>query len=113
MENTAHSLSTIGFSNYALTVEGRIYKTVPASAEIKKDRLNRFYMLADNGKWKRPTLKDLYRKVYNKEFCIDNIISLPKEEWKEIDGTSGKYFISNYGRVKSLCGYDAIILKPF
>ena len=34
-------------------------------------------------------------------------------EWKEIDDTKGLYYISNKGRVKSLQGYEATILKPF
>ena len=36
------------------------------------------------------------------------------EIWKDIDGTDGKYQVSNYGRVKSFC-YDKVngkILKP-
>lgn len=48
--------------------------------------------------------------AYNKEFCIDNIKNLFNEEWHEIQGTNGKYLISNCGRVKSLCGYIAILL---
>ena len=36
------------------------------------------------------------------------------EYWKEIKGTDGKYFVSNYGRVKSYVKYsDGRLLKPF
>ena len=33
------------------------------------------------------------------------------EVWKEIVGTHGRYFVSNEGRVKSLCGRAERILK--
>jgi hypothetical protein len=78
--------------------------------EIKADNLFRIYMVDDDGKQHRITLKKLYRKVFSKEFCIDEIIDFPGEEWREIDGTDGRYLVSNCGRVKSLCGYYAIIL---
>ena len=51
--------------------------------------------------------------VFKKEFCLDTIENLQGEEWKPIDNTNGKYFISNCGRVKSYCGYSAIILKTY
>ncbi len=38
------------------------------------------------------------KKPENKE---RKLIKLKDEEWKEIDGTKGLYFVSNYGRVKS------------
>lgn len=67
---------------------------------------------ADN-KRKKISLKTLYKLVFNKPFSIDNIDNLKEEQWKEIDGTEGLYYISNKGRVKSLQGYETIILKPF
>ena len=33
---------------------------------------------------------------------IDKIPDLPNEEWREIEGYSGKYLVSNQGRIKSL-----------
>lgn len=55
----------------------------------------------------------MYRKVYNKEFCIDTIEDLSGEIWKPIENTQERYFISNLGRVKSYCGYTAIVLKTY
>lgn len=80
---------------------------------MKRDRLNRLYLTDDAGNKKRIQLKELYRKTYNKEFCVDNTKSFPLEIWKEIENTNKKYLVSNYGRVKSLCGYNAIILQPY
>lgn len=58
-------------------------------------------------------MKGVYNLVFNLEFSQDTITDLPGEQWKPIDNTRGKYFVSNKGRVKSYCGYEAKILKPF
>ena len=39
--------------------------------------------------------------------------SLPKEEWREVAGTNGRYYVSNKGRVLSLCRTKAKVLKPY
>ena len=51
--------------------------------------------------------KDLLDKLRTMR---DDLQNYPKEEWKEIQNTDGKYYVSNCGRVKSLCGYSAIVL---
>ena len=38
---------------------------------------------------------------------VRKLKKLEDEEWREIKGTNGKYFISSYGRVKSFC-YDKV-----
>ncbi len=110
---TFKTLSHIGYSKYILTAECRLYITGTKPIEIKRDTANRFYLISDSGKGNRISQKELYKKVYNKEFCYDSIKNLNGEQWKEITGTQGKYFISNCGRVKSYCGYIARILKPY
>ena len=40
-------------------------------------------------------------------------LTLPNEEWKEIEGTEQSYFVSSLGRVLSLRGKEPRILKPF
>lgn len=113
MKNNIKNLSSFGFSNYQLDTKGRLFKTAPKFKEIKKDSLNRFYLIDDCGKEIRITQKKLYKQVFGMEFCIDEIENLSGEEWKPIENTDNKYFISNYGRVKSYCGYNAIVLKPY
>ena len=75
---------------------------------------NRAIVLVDSkGKKKRTTLKKFYRDTFDKEYCIDTIENLPNEVWKEVEGTKGKYFISNCGRLNSYCRYNAKIIKPY
>jgi len=45
-------------------------------------------------------------------FCEDTIPDLDGEAWKEIPDSNGNYLCSNFGRIKSYVGYNAILLKP-
>ena len=112
-KNITINLSSYGFNNYYLTESGRLYRAAPTEQEIKKDIENRFLLIDNSGTKRRISLKMLYRFVFKKEFCYDKIGNLLNEEWKPIENTNGKYFISNCGRVKSYCGYNAIILQPY
>ena len=69
-------------------------------------------LMTINGQIKHITIKKLYRLAFDKEFCKDNVEDLPEEYWKEIAGSQGRYLVSNLGRVKSLCDYEAKIIKP-
>ena len=109
MKHNHITLSHLGLSNYYITESGKVYD-VAAAKEIRKGKNRRFWLTDDNGKKRKYTLKVLYKAAYNKEFCIDTIRDFPKEQWKEIPQTDGKYFVSNCGRVKSHCGYYAIVL---
>jgi hypothetical protein len=80
---------------------------------VSRDKLNRVCLLDDNGNYHRFALKTIYRYAFNTEFCEDNIINLPYEEWKPIEDTKERYYISNYGRVKSCCRYISKILKTY
>lgn len=44
---------------------------------------------------------------------MDRIPDLPSEEWRPIEGYSGKYLVSNLGRIKSLKHANARLLTPF
>lgn len=102
-----------GFADYYyLREDGMIYDA--AADKLIKPSSNHIFTLktTDNGK-KKIALKTLYKYVYNKTFCNDQIIDLDNEQWKEIDDTEGLYYVSNMGRIKSMQGYEAIILKPY
>lgn len=97
---------------YFIDEQGKVYsgrgkKVLRLSIEKK------YSLLKKNGKYKSISLKKLYRAVYNKEYCIDEIDSLNGEQWQEIPQTQGRYYASNKGRIKSYTGYKAIILEPF
>lgn len=70
------------------------------------------FLLYDKTEERRQVgLKRVYREVFNAEFCQDSTQDITGEEWKPITGTKGRYFVSNKGRVKSYCHYEARILK--
>ena len=111
INNITASLSMLNLSKYVLSIDGTVYKIKPKKREIKRDKSNVYTLIDDCGNRKRISLKQLYRKLFNKEYCIDNIEDLKNEIWKEINATNGRYYISNYSRVKSYCRYNAIIIQ--
>lgn len=99
-----------GFKEYYyLDTDGKVYNAV--SKSYLKQNKHKYKLRTLENKQKTISLKELYRAVYNKNFCTDEIPLLDNEIFKEIDDTNGQYLISNYGRVKSLVGYTAIIMK--
>ena len=62
--------------------------------------------------------KDLNLSIYYEkqqkkleEFISQN--SLPNEEWRELPDTKRKYYVSNKGRVLSLCNRKGRLLRPY
>lgn len=105
MVNLAH----LNLSNYFIDTKGNIYNKY--KRKLKHNNKFIYTLIDDNKRRKNISLKTLYRIVYNKEFCIDQIENLIDEIWKEIQGTKGQYFISNKGRIKSYLRYNAILLR--
>lgn len=97
---------------YYLCEDGTIYNS-DTDTIIKPDKRHLFYLITADNKRKSVSLKPLYRELYNKEYCKDDIKDLKGEEWKEVAGSRGKYFVSNMGRIKSLQRYSAKILNPY
>lgn len=79
--------------------------------KVKCDKY-KYRLKTVKGITKTISIKPLYKIVFNKNFCIDKIQDLEGEQWKVINKTNNLYQVSNMGRVKSLHGYTAIILKP-
>lgn len=101
-----------GYKDYYYLTEDGIVYDASSDKQIKPDHRHMFTLRTVDNKSKRVALSTLYKLVYNKKFCIDNIPSLDQEEWKDIDA-AGLYKISNKGRIKSMNGYEAILLKPY
>lgn len=80
--------------------------------EILPDKQHSFILQDPKGKRKRISQKKLYKALYGTIFCLDDIEDLPNEEWRPIPDSEGKYLISSCGRVKSLNGYKASLLRP-
>lgn len=97
---------------YYLTKEGIIYNS-KTNKYIKADKDHCFRLKTAEGSYKKISLRSLYKQVYDEWFVVDCIEPISEDEvWKVIPNTENKYFVSNYGRIKSLCGIEAIILKP-
>lgn len=106
-------LSEYGYDRRYIIYENGTIFDIDISQYIEISREHKVKLKDKDGKNRYVTLKKLYRKVFDKEYCIDNIENYLFEEWKPIAETQGKYLISNYGRLKSYCRYSAIIVKPY
>ena len=102
------------FPGYKISRQGVILDAKSNEPAARISGKGYTFSLTDaTGKRRQIGLKRVYREVFNAEFCQDSTQDITGEEWKPIAGTNGKYLVSNKGRVKSLCYYDARILKPF
>ena len=97
------------YSRYIMYQNGKLYD-IAKQKYLKLNNKNQYNIIV-NDEVKTKSLKTLYRKAFKKEYCVDRIKSLKGEEWRYIS-YDNRYLISNKGRVKSYCGYNAIILKP-
>lgn len=105
------SISHLGFLEcYALDID-KIYNK-EKGVYIKECAEYRYKLRTKEGNYKSITIKELYKRLYNKVFCIDKIDRLENEEFRVIEGTGGNYLVSNKGRVLSYVGNHAKILKP-
>lgn len=69
---------------YYLTKEGTIYNK-EKDIIISPNNKRQFNLITTDNKRKTISLKTLYRLVYNKEYCKDNIEDLEGELWRPID----------------------------
>lgn len=97
---------------YYLLEDGTIYNA-DTDKLLKPDSKHLYKLKAKDKSYKKVSIRTLYKTLYNRPFSKDEIKNLDNEQWKEITGTDGYYYVSNKGRVKSLQGYEAIILKPY
>lgn len=99
---------TIIFNRYVISSEAVVYD-LEKKKRILPNNKYQFNLIID-GERKKISLKRLYRLAFNEEYCIDNIENLKDEQWKQYS-FDDRYYISNKGRIKSYCKYNAIILK--
>lgn len=104
-------LDVLGLAEYYYLDNDRIYNAV-RKRYLKEVGEYRYKLRTKEGRVKSITMKEIYKRLYDKVFCIDDIETLEGEEYKEIEGTEGNYYVSNYGNVKSYVSNHAILLKP-
>ena len=105
------SLKELGFAEYYYLDNDKVYND-NKKRYVKEVGEFRYKLRTNEGKYKSVTLKEIYKKLFNKVFCKDNIELLEGESFREIPNTGGNYEASNLGRIKSKIGNHAIILKP-
>ena len=104
-------LDILGFSDCYYLDNDKIYN-MKRKQYVKEVAEYRYKLRTKDGRTKSITIKEIYKKLYNTVFCIDNIVRLENEEFKEIEGTKGNYYVSNFGRVISYTANHAIAMKP-
>ena len=105
-------LQELGYKNdYIITEQGLIIDRANNS-QLQHNKRKQYKLTTADGKTVYRTIKPLYRRAFNREYAIDKIETLEGEEWKEIDPT-GKYYVSNLGRVKSYQREYAVLLQPY
>ena len=104
-------LDVLGFKSYYYLDNNRIFNA-KRQKYMKEVGEYRYKLRTTEGRVKSITIKEIYKKLYNKVFCVDDIKRLEGEEFREVTGTGGNYLVSNYGRVISYISNHAIVLKP-
>ena len=96
---------------YLLTDSGEVINQ-KNSKKLKIDEKHCYRLMLKSGKAKGFSVKTLMREVYDINFYYDNTTPLEGEKWRYIPNTQYLYMCSNKGRIKSLRGVEAIIMKP-
>ena len=106
-----HCLNVLGFKDYYYLDEYKIYNS-KRKLYMKEIGEYRYKLTTKEGYIRSITLKEIYRRLFDKVFCIDEVERLEGEEFREIEGTEGNYLVSNCGRILSYTSNHAIVLKP-
>ena len=110
--NFSYPLQQLGYKgDIVITEQGLIIDRANQSL-LRASKSGRYRLTLDNGKTVYRAIKPLYRQAFGKEYAIDTIEDLQGEVWKPID-SRGKYYISNFGRVKSYQLREAKLLTPY
>lgn len=104
-------LDVLGFMDYYYLDIDKIYNA-KRKKYMKEVGEYRYRIRTIEGMAKSITIKEIYKRLFNRVFCIDDIERIEGEDFREVEGTEGNYLVSNYGRVISYVSNHAIILKP-
>ena len=89
------NLGKFGFSNHLyLCEDGNIYDNMNDQI-IEANSKHIFNIEGNDGRKQKVSLRPLYYRVYGKRYCKDNIINIDNEQWKAINGTDQRYWISS------------------
>ena len=113
LSNREVNLQSIGYQNNIIITESGEVKDIDKGTSKNISATYREIYIKPQGQTSgiKTNLFALYRKAFNKELYIDNNEDLQGETWHKIPKHS-KYYISNYGRIKSYKRNIVRILKP-
>ena len=98
---------------YWIDEEGKVFDD-KRNKYLKLDSRKYYQLQTTEGKRRSISQKKLYELVYHRAFLFDDIPNIAAdEEWREIKGTHGYYWISNYARCKSFKSGKAKIIKGY
>lgn len=98
---------------YYLTKNGQLYSE-KSGKMLKRNQQNSYSLMTIEGTQKTISISRLFKLVYDEDYHIDEIENVQNEQWKPVDDTDNKYWISNQGRIKSFNkGFKARLLKPY
>ena len=101
-----------GFAEcYYLDNNGEVYNADTGKLLLPDNKYS-VKLKTTDGRYKKVSIKTLYKAVYNRAFAIDKLEDLEDEVWEQVD-SFGNYYVSNKGRVKSYTGYTARLLNPY
>lgn len=106
-----YCLDKLGFLDCYYLDEYKVFNT-KINAYMKEVGEYRYRLITTEKIAKSITIKEIYKRLFNEVFCIDEVERLDGEVFKPIEGTGNNYFISNRGRVLSYVSNYAMILKP-
>lgn len=102
-----------GFKDYYYLKEDGTILNAATGKLLQPNKQHLFCLQTKDNHKRKIALSTLYKAVYNKKYCKDTVCDIDNEQWKDIEDTEGLYKVSDKGRIKSLQGYEAMILKPY
>lgn len=102
-------------SYYLLFEDGSLLNT-KSGKYLKMDEQNRYSLnYAGSPRPVHRAVRKLYLSLFGRAYHgKDYNLDIEGEEWLEIEGSKGAYYISNFGRVKSYCKHvNPRLLNPY
>ena len=99
-----------GFKDYyCIDSDYRVYNS-KSNKYLRMDSGGSYTLLKEDGNRHHISYNALLKLVFGKTFVLHDVVSLPDEQWKQINNSH--YFCSNMGRIKSNQLLTSKVLLP-